>query len=256
MEKTLSIFIDRLSQIFPDQLHSVYLYGSCVMDDFRPGWSDIDVLCLTTAPLSEVQKESLLCLRQSLCKEYGNPLFRAIEGVMMPLEGFLTSNSGPLVYWGTSGQRILNRYQMDPFSLYNVKHFGKCVYGKDIKSAFTDVSFPMLVDAIRFHLQTIRQHAQTTDDSLYSCGWMLDIARCLYTLRHQTIISKTKAGFWALEQHLCPEPHQMKQTLILRQTPSKRANDPSVKDWLRSLGPSVQRFADVLEKELMKSEPQ
>ena len=31
---------------------TLYLYGSAVLGDFRPGWSDLDILCLTAAPLS------------------------------------------------------------------------------------------------------------------------------------------------------------------------------------------------------------
>ncbi len=39
MENTLSVFIHRLEQILMGRLLSVHLYGSCVMDDFQPGWA-------------------------------------------------------------------------------------------------------------------------------------------------------------------------------------------------------------------------
>ena len=119
-----------------------------------------------------------------------------------------------------------------------------------MKHLIPPVDFSQMLSAIRQHLSTIRQYARETDDSLYSCGWLLDIARCLYTLRHQTLISKTNAGKWALAQRLCPEPFQMEQTLAVRQNPSEALKRPEIHSWLTALGPSIQKFADILEKEL------
>ena len=45
-------------------LHSFWLYGSVVLDDFRLGWSDIDLLVLTVSPLTDGQAHRLLTLRQ------------------------------------------------------------------------------------------------------------------------------------------------------------------------------------------------
>ena len=43
-----------------------------VLDDFRPGWSDIDLITLTDRIISEAQAEKLLMLRQEmLLKELG-----------------------------------------------------------------------------------------------------------------------------------------------------------------------------------------
>lgn len=250
MQQIIPIFINQLKAILSDDLLSVYLYGSCVMDDFQPGWSDIDVLVFTKSPISPAHAESLLHLRQSLMKAHQNPLFRAIEGAVLPFQKYQSPSGCAVVYWGTSGERITNHYDLDPFSRYSVCHFGQCLYGRNLAGTFPCPDFSALQDAVAFHLETIRTYAAQTDESLYSCGWMLDIARCLYTLRHQSIISKTKAGFWALEQHLCPNPAVMEQTLAVRQNALKRKNDPDTIAWLKTLGPFVQRFADVLESEL------
>jgi len=55
------------------------------------------------------------------------------------------------------------------------------------------------------HYGAIRKHAVTTDESLYAAGRLLDIARCLYTLRTGKVIARTQAGRWALEQGLAPD---------------------------------------------------
>lgn len=52
---------------------SVYLYGSSVLNDFRLGWSDIDILILTGKQMSEEQAQRLVGLRgetrAGICKE-------------------------------------------------------------------------------------------------------------------------------------------------------------------------------------------
>jgi len=40
--------------------------------------------------------------------------------------------------------------------------------------------------------------------SMEGYGWLLDTARCIYTLRHHDIIAKTRAGLWALKEHMPP----------------------------------------------------
>ena len=96
----------------------------------------------------------------------------------------------------------------------------------------------------------IRKYAIESGESLYSCGWLLDIARCIYTLRYNDIISKTKAGEWTIKEHICPEGEQMLFTLQIRNRPLKYKEQAEVKEWLSSLGTSVQLFADVLDIEL------
>lgn len=56
------------------------------------------------------------------------------------------------------------------------------------------------------HLKAVRRYAAVTGRSLYSFGWLLDVARGLYTIRTGRVASKTDAGRWALQNALCPDP--------------------------------------------------
>ena len=250
MEQNILPFLDRINEILEGHLISAHLYGSCVMNDFQPGWSDIDVLCFTDRPIPPEKAEQLSMLRQTMVQETNNPLFRCIEGALVCADEFSQQKFTTVIYWGTSGQRIKNAYMPDVFSCHSMTRFGRCIYGNNVVHLIPCTTFTDLVYEMRLLLTTIRIHAKETGDSLYSCGWLLDIARCLYTLRHQTIISKTQAGKWALELGLCPEPHQMELALSVRQNPTESLKNPQIHDWLQSLGPSIQKFADVLEKEL------
>lgn len=244
----------RLLAILGEELTALYLYGSVALGDFKPGWSDIDMLCFTKEPVGEEAAKTLVNLRQTmLSEEPQNPYYRLFEGAVVSLREFCSGAYTRVVYWGTSGQRVTDTYCFDAFSRYELLHDGLLVCGTDVRGALEAPDFAQLKDAVRQHLGTIRRYAVRTDDSLYACGWLLDIARGLYTLRTGRVIAKTAAGEWALEQGLCPAAEEMRRTLQIRKDPARYLDDGETKAWLSSLGPAVQRFADVLESELAGS---
>ena len=242
---------EAVSAILNGGVHSVWLYGSVVFRDFQLGWSDVDWIVFAEDEISEAQARELLTLRQALSSaEPDNPYYRCFEGVIARLEEFRSGAFRRLVYWGTSGQRILDRYEMDAFSRYELAKYGRSVLGADDRSIFGLPGKGELAAAVRKHYDAIRKYAVRTDESLYSCGWLLDIARCVYTLRHQDVIAKTQAGLWALETQLFPEDALLRKTLEIRRDPLSFRDRGDVRLWLRELGPVIQRYADVLEREL------
>ncbi len=232
------------------RVYGAWLYGSAAMEDFRLGWSDIDFVALINEPISENQAQSVLMLRQDMLKaEPQNLYFRSFEGVIASLDEYRSRSFQRLVYWGTSGQRITDRYTPDAFSLFELANYGipLCSSKAWILPA---PGRDTLVSAVRSHYETIRKCAVQTDESLYSCGWLLDIARCIYTLRHNDVISKTRAGLWALEEHLFSDEVPLRKTVEIRQHPLSFKGKQDIKLWLKGLGPVVQQYADVLEHEL------
>lgn len=79
---------------------------------------------------------------------------------------------------------------------------------------------------------------------------MLDIARCIYTLRTGKMIAKTAAAEWALENGLCPDPNALRYALKVRREPMKYKGDKATFDYAETLAEPIQHFADVLESEL------
>ena len=242
--------LNEISSRVDRRVYGAWLYGSIAMEDFQLGWSDIDFVALVDGPISENQAESLLMLRQDMLKaEPGNPYYRSFEGVIASLNEYRSQSFQRLVYWGTSGQRITDHYRPDAFSLFELANYGMPICGGKawiLPPPGTDA----LVSAVRRHYETIRKFAVQTDDSLYSCGWLLDIARCIYTLRFDDIISKTQAGLRALEEHLFSDEAPLRKTVEIRQHPLSFKDREDIKAWLKGLGPVVQQYADVLEHEL------
>ncbi len=242
-----------ISDLLNQPLHGFWLYGSVVFDDFRAGWSDVDFIAFTRDPIEKEQAERLLNLRQALTERFPeNPYYRCFEGIIVNLGEYETGVFTRLIYWGTSGQRITDRCRLDAFSRFELAGYGVSVCGDGDRSIFVLPERQELGSAVREHCDQIRRCAVQTDESLYSCGWLLDIARCIYTLRHNDVIAKTSAGEWALSEHLFPDEAPLVKTLEIRRNPLKYANDPDIRNWLKSLGPTVQQYADVLDRELAK----
>ncbi len=251
-ERAMAIhkMVGRISGILQGCTPSVYLYGSSVLNDFRLGWSDIDILVLTGKQMSEEQAQRLVGLRgEMLEEEPGNLYYRSFEGGMLTLDAFLSGKKERIVYWGTSGEQITDTYMFDSFGRVELIQYGDLLYGRDIRSQLKAPAFSDLYADVERHYKTIRRYAQKTERSIYSFGWMLDIPRCIYTLRTGRIIAKTRAAEWALENRLCSDADVLAYALEVRRDPIAH-NDEYTFDYAEKLAESVQRFADVLEIEL------
>ena len=81
-------------------LHGFWLYGSVVLGDYRPGWSDISFIALANGPIREEQAKLLLTLRQTLSEQFSDdPFFRCFEGVIADLNEYRKGQFTRLVYW-------------------------------------------------------------------------------------------------------------------------------------------------------------
>lgn len=197
--------VREISCILADCDPTIYLYGSSALNDFRLGWSDIDILVLTEKQISESQANLLVNLRRTmLADEPDNLYYRSFEGAMLTRSAFLANADDRVIYWGTSGERITDRYLLDGFGKTELIESSILLYGKDIRKELRYPDLHELYADVNRHYKTIRKYAQSTGRNFYSFGWLLDISRCIYTLRTGKIISKTKAAEWALPKQSLP----------------------------------------------------
>lgn len=236
LNEAINIMTNEIVLVLADNRPTIYLFGSVVLDDFKLGWSDIDILVLTEREISHKQADLLVGLRQNLLERYpGNPYFRLFEGGMLSAEAFLNRKNERTVYWGTSGQRITDSYKMDSFGMAELMDSGVLLYGDDIRERMIYPAYAQMRDDISDHVQYARKYGVIV-------GWLLDIARGIYTLRTGKIIAKTAAGEWALENGLCPDADAMQEAVLDRKEAHTRTG--------RSIDNAViQRFADVIDEE-------
>ena len=188
-----------------------------------------------------------------LAKEPDNPYYRSFEGGMLTLSAFLTNTTDRVVYWGTSGERITDRYLFDSFGMAELIESSVLLYGKDIRKELKFPTFHELYADVKRHYETIRKYAQSTERSFYSFDWMLDIARCIYTLHTGKIIAKTDAAEWASENNLCPDPNVLRFALKVRRNPLEYKDDRQTFDYARNTCGANTSLCSVLDKKLKKN---
>lgn len=244
---------DKIADILGNNLAAVYLYGSYTLGDFRPGWSDLDILVLTEAEIPEEQAERLVGLRQEMSGESGDALYRCFEGGMLSLNSFVNGLSERVVYWGTSGQWIADSYVLDAFCRKELVENGRLLRGRDVRNLIAMPDCSEIAENVRRHCESIRKYSHLSGKSIYSFGWILDIARGIYTLQTGKIISKTEAGEWALKEKIFPDDSALKTALEIRKNPQKFYDSAELRESAEKLNPTIQRYADVLESELGKN---
>lgn len=228
---------------------SIYLYGSATEDDFRPGWSDLDLLVLTQEPISEAEAAALLNLRQRLSQlDPDTPQYRTFEGGMLDLGSFLSGEETRVVYWGTTGERIKTTHGFSAFDRMSLLQTGQLLLGRDVRRHIDPPEYGDVIAAITAHLHTIQEHGRG-ERSLYAYGWLLDIARSMYILVNGRTATKTAAGQWALDQHLSPCPTELAMALMVRRQP-ELIKDEHVLDYAEGLTNAIQTYATLLAKAL------
>lgn len=251
LSESIQKMASRIADVLHNNFPSIYLYGSIVFDDFKLGWSDIDILVLTRKSITEEQADRLVNLREELLSEEPDNLYyRSFEGGMLTLDAFINKTPDRVVYWGTSGQRITESYQFDSFSMKILLEKGRLLFGEDVREKLTVPTCAELKKDVEKHLDSIRNCAHLSGNSLYSFGWMLDISRCLYTLHTGNIIAKTAAGEWALKEGLCPTPDTLEYALEARRTPRLYKDDEKSLEYAGTINGDIQQYADILEREL------
>ena len=245
LDESIQFMTDGIVSILAENNPSIYLFGSVVLNDFKLGWSDIDIVVLTGHEITKQQADTLVGLRQTMSKRFpGNPYFRLFEGGMLSMNAFLNGGNERTVYWGTSGQRITDKFHIDSFAAAELSEHGILLYGDDIRDHFSYPTHEQFKVDISWHYDIIRQHGTNGWD------WLLDIARGIYTLQTDKVIAKTAAGEWALETGICPVPDTLRKAVEVRKAPLYYKEREDYIEFAKHTGADIQRFADVLEREL------
>ena len=59
LNEAIQIMTDEIVSILADNTPTISLFGSVVLDDFKLGWSDIDIIVLTERKITEQQADTL-----------------------------------------------------------------------------------------------------------------------------------------------------------------------------------------------------
>ena len=130
---------------------------------------------------------------------------------------------------------------MDSFGMIELLDCGILICGDDIRGKMTYPAYSQMRDDVSRHVQSAQKHGT-------GIGWLLDIARGIYTLRTGKVIAKTAAGEWTLKNNLCADAEVMQKAVAIRKEPTKFSKEDRKID-----NAVVQRFADVIDAEFTRT---
>lgn len=183
------VFLGLIDAQAPGLVQDFHLVGSAVLDDWRPGASDVDFLAVTAQPVSDLQREAITAALLAYNRLPGRP---PIEGEWMTA-GDLTRP--PATHPGVIALRTLDLH-------------GYAVRGARPAEIWCDeaaVRAAILDNLDTYWTPWLRRARRllTPLGIMMLDGWapawgVLGVARLAYSLETGDITSKTGAGRWAL----------------------------------------------------------
>ena len=197
-----------------DNLVGIYLHGSLAMTGFNPLTSDIDLIVLTQHDFPIPTKHQLI---HAIIQLEQQAPAKGLE--ISYIEAHYAQNfRHPTPYLLHYSITHKHNYQTDPTYLSAnstdsdlaahftiLKNRGKTLFGRPIEQAFGTIPPTHYIDSIYNDIKDAP--TQITQSPAY---YTLNLCRVLAYLQQQTILSKTEAGVWALQNlpaHMHPSVH-------------------------------------------------
>lgn len=231
LQETLRIFVQDLRIILEGKLSSLYIYGSALHNDLSPGYGDLDFLVLLSDNLNTEEiirlNEQRIMYRNALEDLYTDML----EGAFLPYQ-MMFGESGQALWWGSKGERIWDKNQLDLFTMYSIKKQGLFIYGDSQEHVFPEISNEEIkCFLVQFSL-CMKEHGK--GGNLHSIDWLLLTAKFIGWLREKVIFSKSQAADWGLEHLTSDWREHLLKCKDLRKEPAKM-NHPEYTTWLTNL---------------------
>ena len=202
----LQDFTGRLEQEAPGLVGTLYLVGSIALDSFNPQWSDIDFIAVLNRHTTDEDFAALAHIHHTPAVAVGKwqlegayllpgDLGREADGEVDP---FPAHHDGKLV-WSRHAE-------INPVTWWILKKYGIPLLGPDPHNLPFTPDPDALISWMQGNLNTYwaswtthpRRMAVLLSD--YGIQWaVLGVLRQFYTFREQEIVSKTQAGYYALQ---------------------------------------------------------
>ncbi len=205
-------FASHIEAILGNNLRSILLFGSYVLNDFTEGQGDLDFMVLTTYNLDAKAIQGIFQFHEALRAGALGVLGAQLEGTYYPLSLVMAplSGEGKGCYIGTrrEGWRSLSRNVNSLMDYAMLSRVGQVIHGEDLR-AFLYVPTPSeliqeMHDASRHHQTFLEKPELPPGFAVSLVHW---ITRNLIYLATHQIVSKTKAGIWYCAEY-SPAIHQ------------------------------------------------
>jgi len=194
----LDWWLTEIQKIIGHKLKSVMLFGSVALDDFCPGWSDIDVCVILNQSISEQEGKSIGKIHDMMRDRYTRQRMsnwqsgQGIEGFYVPVE--ITEDESITRYCYTAGGTTRKweiGHPISSFDRFLLAHLCHTIHGPPVSVA--PPGWSALVAQANRDLIKIRQDAKFSQSCIWMCGVLHWFARSLVFWRDGRMMSKSDA---------------------------------------------------------------
>lgn len=203
-------YCHELTIALPNTVVGVYLHGSVALGDFQQSSSDIDFITVVNRALTKQDVVKLKALHAQLAREFKRP---PMEGVyLLPTQLGRSREEVPPIPAYHDGHFAMDRSGINPVTWYELRTHGVTLYGQEITTLDFEGSFERLreysrVNVNRYWRPWVNAITKFPVRSLYALfsrnavAWgVLGVTRLYHAIKEGTVVSKTGAGEYALQQ--------------------------------------------------------
>ena len=218
LNELLDAFILNSKNILYDNLTGIYLHGSLAMGCYNEKKSDIDLLVVVKNDVPrEIKRRymdmvvalnhkapskgiELSIVKEAVCRPFVYPTPFELHFSAAHLNWYLLNPEDYIEKMNGTDKDLAAHFTI----LY---HRGKTLYGKEIKSVFSEVGSEAYMDSIWMDVKNAKE--DIIGDTMYI---ILNLCRVLAYKKEKLILSKQEGGEWAL--HHLSNPQYKKAVLF------------------------------------------
>ena len=214
LDDLTNVFVEQSQKILGDYLVGIYLHGSAVMGCFNEKKSDIDLVVVVNAAITNEEKRKymdmvvelntyapekgieLSIVKMDVCKPFIYPTPFELHFSNAHLQWYKTN---PIDY-----VERMNGVDKDLAAHFTIIcHRGKCLYGQDIKDVFAEVKKEFYFDSICNDIENAEEEIKTNPTYI-----ILNLCRVLAYRKDEIVLSKREGGKWGID-HVPKKYHDL-----------------------------------------------
>jgi len=237
LPKEVEVVVDHYLQVLnaklPDLVESFYISGSIALNDYHPGKSDIDFVCLINRDLKFSEMKIIERIHKKIRSKHPKQLLEGSYVTQKQL-GKLDGDMGPVIYF--DGKKIRHDDKSGNAGIvawFMLKKYGITIIGKPPEHYIPYINIDDLVSYVQLNANTYWAEWTEMASKSFSVDGMstlfgrkvewgvLGIARLYYTMHEGDIVSKYKAGKYVLGNVPPNFSRILKEALRIRKGESK-----------------------------------
>lgn len=132
-------YTELFNHYFEDELEGIYLHGSLVLGDYKPGVSDIDFITITKTHFTENELKKVSEVHSQFTKRFNNVELDGVYITSNEIGTRMDQTNDKNIYYN-EGHAIYNHYfNFNPVTWYLFKEHGVRMYGPSVSEFSVEI---------------------------------------------------------------------------------------------------------------------